>query len=92
MKTKYLVLIGLFLVLAVVLGGCATGLTASSWPGITADAHQCLHCRWALRVCCKPADRRGSLAFSGQGCHRNPLLCHADVDSGRAIDRRQFRP
>jgi outer membrane protein assembly factor BamB len=37
MKTKYLVLIGLALVLAVVLGGCATGLTASSWSGITAD-------------------------------------------------------
>jgi outer membrane protein assembly factor BamB len=38
MKTKYLVLIGLMLFLAVVLGGCATGLTASSWPGVTADA------------------------------------------------------
>jgi outer membrane protein assembly factor BamB len=38
MKTKYLVLIGLALLLVVVLGGCATGLTASSWPGITADA------------------------------------------------------
>ena len=33
-----LVLIGLLLALAVVLGGCATGLTASSWPGVTADA------------------------------------------------------
>jgi len=39
MKTKYLVLIVLMLALAVVLGGCATGLTASSWPGITADAN-----------------------------------------------------
>jgi outer membrane protein assembly factor BamB len=38
MKTKYLLLIGMALVLAVVLGGCATGLTASSWPGVTADA------------------------------------------------------
>jgi len=37
MKTKYLLLIGMALVLALVLGGCATGLTASSWPGITAD-------------------------------------------------------
>jgi outer membrane protein assembly factor BamB len=37
MKTKYLALIGLLL--ALVLGGCATGLTASSWPGITADAN-----------------------------------------------------
>jgi outer membrane protein assembly factor BamB len=37
MKTKYLVLIVLMLALAVVLGGCATGLTASSWPGLTAD-------------------------------------------------------
>jgi len=37
MKIKYVVLIGLLLTLAVVLGGCATGLTASSWPGITAD-------------------------------------------------------
>jgi len=39
MKKKYLVLIGLLLGLAVVLGGCATGLTASSWPGVTADAN-----------------------------------------------------
>jgi outer membrane protein assembly factor BamB len=38
MKTKYLILIGSLLALAVVLGGCATGLTASSWPGVTADA------------------------------------------------------
>ena len=38
MKTKYLVLIGLLLLLAVVLSGCATGLTASGWPGMTADA------------------------------------------------------
>ncbi len=38
MKTKYLLLIGMALVLAVLLGGCATGLTASSWPGVTADA------------------------------------------------------
>lgn len=37
MKTKYLVLIGLLLALAMVLGGCATGLTASSWPGVIAD-------------------------------------------------------
>ena len=38
MKTKYLVLIGLLLALAVILGGCTTGLTASSWSGVTADA------------------------------------------------------
>jgi outer membrane protein assembly factor BamB len=38
MKTKYLVLTGLLLALAVFLSGCATGLTASGWPGITADA------------------------------------------------------
>ena len=38
MKTKYLVLIGLLLTLAVVLSGCASGLTASAWPGVTADA------------------------------------------------------
>ncbi|MGA2503067.1 MAG: PQQ-binding-like beta-propeller repeat protein [Anaerolineales bacterium] len=37
MKTKYLLLIGLALVLGGLLGGCATGLTASSWPGVTAD-------------------------------------------------------
>ncbi|MFH1523863.1 MAG: PQQ-binding-like beta-propeller repeat protein [Chloroflexota bacterium] len=36
---KYIVLIGLMLGLAVVLGGCTTGLTASSWPGMTADAN-----------------------------------------------------
>ncbi len=38
MKTKYKILIGLLLVLAVTLSGCATGLTASSWTGVTADA------------------------------------------------------
>jgi eukaryotic-like serine/threonine-protein kinase len=39
MKTKYLFLIGLMLILAVVLGGCATGLAASSWPGLATDAN-----------------------------------------------------
>jgi outer membrane protein assembly factor BamB len=38
MKTKYLVLIGLFLALIVFLSGCATGLAAGGWPGMTADA------------------------------------------------------
>ncbi len=38
MKKKYLVLIGLLLVLAVVVSGCAAGLTASSWPGVITDA------------------------------------------------------
>lgn len=38
MKKKYLVLIGLLLPLAVVLSGCAAGLTASSWSALTADA------------------------------------------------------
>ncbi len=38
MKKKFLFLIGLLLALAVLLGGCATGLSASSWPGVTADA------------------------------------------------------
>ena len=37
MKTKYLILIGALLILAVVLSGCASGLTASSWSGVTAD-------------------------------------------------------
>ncbi len=37
MKTKYLVLTGLLLTLAVVLSGCATGLTAAGWPGMTTD-------------------------------------------------------
>jgi len=31
-------LIGLFLPLAVVLSGCAAGLTASAWPAMTVDA------------------------------------------------------
>ena len=39
MKTKYLVLAGLLLVLAVGLGGCASGLTAGGWPAMTADAN-----------------------------------------------------
>jgi eukaryotic-like serine/threonine-protein kinase len=39
MKTKLLVLTGLFFVLAVVLSGCATGLTAAGWPAMTADAN-----------------------------------------------------
>ena len=38
MKTKYLVLTGLLLALALVLSGCAAGLTASGWPSVTADA------------------------------------------------------
>lgn len=38
MKTKYLVLTGVLFVLAVFLSGCATGMTASGWPGMTADA------------------------------------------------------
>ena len=38
MNKKYLVLIGLFLPLAVVLSGCAAGLTATAWPAMTADA------------------------------------------------------
>lgn len=38
MKTKYLAFIGLLLV-ALLLGGCASGLTASAWPGMTADAN-----------------------------------------------------
>jgi outer membrane protein assembly factor BamB len=38
MKKKYLVLIGLLLTLAVVTSGCAAGLTAGSWPGMTVDA------------------------------------------------------
>jgi outer membrane protein assembly factor BamB len=39
MKTKYLVMIGLLLALALILSGCATGMTASGWPGMTADAN-----------------------------------------------------
>jgi eukaryotic-like serine/threonine-protein kinase len=35
---KYLVLIALLLGMAMILAGCATGLQASSWPGVTADA------------------------------------------------------
>jgi outer membrane protein assembly factor BamB len=38
MKKKYLVLTGLLLFLALVLSGCATGMSASGWPGMTADA------------------------------------------------------
>jgi outer membrane protein assembly factor BamB len=38
MKIKYPILIGLLLAVSVFLGGCATGLTASSWPGVTTDA------------------------------------------------------
>ena len=38
MKTKYLILIGLLTALVVILSGCAGGLTASGWPGMTADA------------------------------------------------------
>jgi eukaryotic-like serine/threonine-protein kinase len=37
MKTKYLILTSLLLFLAVLLSGCATGLTASAWPGMIAD-------------------------------------------------------
>ena len=39
MKTKYFILISVVLILGVVLSSCASGLTASSWPGVTADAN-----------------------------------------------------
>ncbi len=39
MKTKIVVLIAILLVMALLLGGCASGLTANSWPGITSDAN-----------------------------------------------------
>jgi outer membrane protein assembly factor BamB len=39
MKMKYLAFISLFLALAVLLGGCASGLTAGGWPGMTVDAN-----------------------------------------------------
>jgi len=38
MKIKYLVMLSLLLGLVAVLSGCATGMTAASWPGITVDA------------------------------------------------------
>ncbi len=38
MKTKYLALIGLLAALALFLSGCASGLNASAWPSMTADA------------------------------------------------------
>jgi outer membrane protein assembly factor BamB len=37
MKIKHLVFISLLLALVVILSGCASGLTASGWPAITAD-------------------------------------------------------
>jgi outer membrane protein assembly factor BamB len=37
MKNKFIIFFGLMLALAMVLSGCAAGLTASSWPGVTAD-------------------------------------------------------
>jgi eukaryotic-like serine/threonine-protein kinase len=39
MKKKYLILIGVMIALAMILGGCATGLSAASWPGVTSDAN-----------------------------------------------------
>ena len=39
MKTKYLALISLLIITAVLLGGCASGLTAGGWPGMTVDAN-----------------------------------------------------
>jgi len=38
MKTKSLILICLLTALVLILSGCATGLTASGWPGVSADA------------------------------------------------------
>ena len=38
MNKKYLVFLGLLLPLALVLSGCAAGLTAAAWPAMTADA------------------------------------------------------
>jgi eukaryotic-like serine/threonine-protein kinase len=37
MKTRTFALIGLLLIPALFLAGCASGLTASAWPGVTAD-------------------------------------------------------
>jgi len=39
---KYLFLIGLLLPLALVLSGCAAGLTANAWPAMTTDYQECL--------------------------------------------------
>ena len=39
MNKKYPVFIGILLALAVILSGCASGLTAASWPAMTADAN-----------------------------------------------------
>src|SRR5512137_970838 len=38
MKRKYLVFTGLLFVLVLFLSGCATGMTASGWHGMTVDA------------------------------------------------------
>ncbi|MFC2063747.1 PQQ-binding-like beta-propeller repeat protein [Chloroflexota bacterium] len=37
MKTKKILILMGFLILAVLLSGCASGMTPSSWPGVTAD-------------------------------------------------------
>ena len=39
MKLKLSILIGALLALSILLSGCATGLTPSSWPALTADAN-----------------------------------------------------
>jgi outer membrane protein assembly factor BamB len=38
MKTRFLLVAGVLLALALFLGGCASGGLASAWPGVTADA------------------------------------------------------
>jgi outer membrane protein assembly factor BamB len=37
MKTKKILLLMGFLILAILLSGCASGMTPSSWPGVTSD-------------------------------------------------------
>lgn len=39
MKIKIFIMLGLLLALVAVLSGCATGMTAASWPGTTVDAN-----------------------------------------------------
>ncbi len=40
MKTKFIFPLAALLALGILLGGCATGMTPSSWPGMTADSER----------------------------------------------------
>ena len=89
MNKKYLVLIGLLLPLAVVLSGCAAGLTASAWPAMTADAKNAYLAGGPYVYAVNLQTGAQVWRFPSFVFRRQPLLCHSRADPRRAVDRRR---